>query len=446
MTLSASALTIYQNGVPCTVNVTITRPSGDTQAVILTVTPSLSSTNVTVRSPGTGNFGSVSFATGGPLPLPGVGTAASATPGTNNLTVTASDGKTTANASLALTVGVAAVVGSGVDHTKGMNGNGRLQEFMSTSIQMSWPNPLFINPADLAEPLLGALGSHHINMQSIGAGIPETSPGVWDFSDNDVLANYIMAVSDHSPELEVAAAPAYMSDSNGDPIDTSYQTFAAYAADLVTYYNTHTGITDATSCTTIEPPFSAASGEASGVTFNKIPCVSTPPNGVGHVPYWGIWNEPNTSSVLFGDCCGDDTPSGPQNYAEMYNVVVPAMKAVDPNSKFIALELSDWSGQAEQYLPTFLQYVTAPVDAIGIHFYSVPGVVDLDLSALGSFSSASLLTIDANTVNSNGAALYNSAYPSANTGPAPVAVPVTSSAHMTIHLGGYGAAFLKLLP
>jgi hypothetical protein len=59
-----------------------------------------------------------------------------------------------------------------------------------------------------------------------------------------------------------------------------------------------------------------------------------------------------------------------------------------------------------------------------------PRVVAIDLSGLGTFSSASLLTIDTNTDVANG----------------PAATPVTPTAHMTIQLGGYGVAFLKLTP
>jgi hypothetical protein len=59
-----------------------------------------------------------------------------------------------------------------------------------------------------------------------------------------------------------------------------------------------------------------------------------------------------------------------------------------------------------------------------------PRVVAIDLSALGTFSSASLLTIDKNTDVTNG----------------PTATSLTPAAHMTIQLGGYGVAFLKLSP
>jgi len=115
--LSASSVTVYQNGTSGSVNVTITRPAGDTNDITLTVAPTISLMNVTIQSPGAGNSGSVTFATGGPVPLPGQGIPATAsTPsGTYNLTITASDGTTSASALLTLTVGVAAVVGSSVE-------------------------------------------------------------------------------------------------------------------------------------------------------------------------------------------------------------------------------------------------------------------------------------------------------------------------------------------
>jgi hypothetical protein len=59
-----------------------------------------------------------------------------------------------------------------------------------------------------------------------------------------------------------------------------------------------------------------------------------------------------------------------------------------------------------------------------------PRTVIVDLSSLGKFSSASLLTIDAAT--------------SASAEPA--AVSVTPASQMTITLPGYGVAFLTLTP
>jgi hypothetical protein len=60
----------------------------------------------------------------------------------------------------------------------------------------------------------------------------------------------------------------------------------------------------------------------------------------------------------------------------------------------------------------------------------VPRSVDVDISALGTFSSASLITIDKNTSVSSG----------------PTGTAVTPTAQMTITLEGYSVAFLTLKP
>jgi len=60
-----------------------------------------------------------------------------------------------------------------------------------------------------------------------------------------------------------------------------------------------------------------------------------------------------------------------------------------------------------------------------------PRTLIVDLSALGSFSAASVLTIDTTT--------------SPTTGPA-AAVSVTPEARMTLNAGGYGVAWLMLKP
>jgi hypothetical protein len=350
-------MTIYQDGTPGSVNVTITRPAGDVNNVTLTVAPPLTLTNVSIQSPGAGNTGTVTFTTGGPVPLPGQGIAATAsTPsGTYNLTITGSDGTSSGSASLALTVGVAAVVGSAVDSTQGVNG--RLQEAMSTSFQLaSWADGFFEQFPSATTPL-GNLQPHHIRLQVLERDIPETSAGVWDFSYADGMVNPVMSVTDHSPEYQIAKAPAYMYDASGNLLDPSFNAFAAYAADLVRYYNTPAGIVDATSC-------------------NKSPCVSTPPNGVGRVDYWGIYNEPNINDE-FNDSTAPNSP-GPRNYVNMYNVVVPQMQAVDGTIKFVAVELADFGSEASNYIPTFVQNVTQRVDVLATHFYATCNQADSD--------------------------------------------------------------------
>jgi hypothetical protein len=245
-------------------------------------------------------------------------------------------------------------VGSAVDTTQGLNG--RLQEALSTSFQLaSWGDQFFVSFPSATTPL-GNLLPHHIRMQVIERDIPETSAGVWNFSYLDGIVNPIMSVTDHAPEYQIAKAPAYMYDASGNLLDPTFNAFAAHAADLVRYYNSPTGILDAKSC-------------------NKSPCVSTPPNGAGHVIYWGIYNEPNINDE-FND--SSSNPKGPQNYVNMYNVVVPAMQAVDPTIKFVAVELADFSSEAQNYIPTFVRDVTQRVDVLATHFYATCNQADSD--------------------------------------------------------------------
>ncbi len=54
----------------------------------------------------------------------------------------------------------------------------------------------------------------------------------------------------------------------------------------------------------------------------------------------------------------------------MYNTLVPAMQSIDPSIKIAAVELADFQGQVQAWIPTFVSGVTAPVNAVATHFYS----------------------------------------------------------------------------
>jgi hypothetical protein len=71
--------------------------------------------------------------------------------------------------------------------------------------------------------------------------------------------------------------------------------------------------------------------------------------------------------------------------------------------------------------------INAPNDDNGP---GAPRTVVVDLSQLGNFTSATELTIDANT----------------NVASGPSAVTVMPAPQMTINMGGYGVTFLKLVP
>jgi len=61
---------------------------------------------------------------------------------------------------------------------------------------------------------------------------------------------------------------------------------------------------------------------------------------------------------------------------------------------------------------------------------AIPRTVVLDLAGLGAFSTATQLTIDANTDTVNG----------------PAEAPLAPAPRMTVTLGGYGVTFVTLRP
>jgi uncharacterized protein (TIGR03437 family) len=217
--------------------------------------------------------------------------------------------------------------------------NGRLELPMSTSFQLApWSYQLFSTTPDATTPL-GALYPWHTRVQVISTGIPLIAPDTWDFTELDTMFAPIQSTGDHSPECQIATAPAYMSDSNGYILPTSFSEFAQMSANLVRYYNT--------------------GGFSDSGNFFESP---TP----YPVTWWGIFNEPNGNGLTS------------QQYVDLYNTVVPAMAQADPSIKFLAVELSDFGNQAETYLPAFVSGVTAPVDVLATHFYSTCAQTDSD--------------------------------------------------------------------
>jgi hypothetical protein len=71
----------------------------------------------------------------------------------------------------------------------------------------------------------------------------------------------------------------------------------------------------------------------------------------------------------------------------MYNTLVPAMQAIDPSLRFVGVELADFSGQPQAWLPAFVNVgtgVTARVDAMATHFYSTCDQADDDATVFAS--------------------------------------------------------------
>ena len=225
--------------------------------------------------------------------------------------------------------------------------NGRLQSFMSTAFQPAeWDNAFFSNlPA--ASGLLWELAPQHIRLQPVSQAVPMTGPNQWNFTMLDEILQPVLSTGDHSPELQLATAPAFMSDSSGHILITpaNFQAFAAYCANVVRYYNT------------------------GGFDSNGVHYQSPSPY---HISWWGIFNEPNINNLTASQ------------YLTLYNTVVPAMQAVDPTIKFVAIEESDYGTQSQLYVPTFVQGVTAQVDAVALHYYSTCNQKDTDQTLMGT--------------------------------------------------------------
>jgi len=227
---------------------------------------------------------------------------------------------------------------------------------MSTSFQPAeWDSSFFTN-VPTATTTLGTLGPHHIRLQGISEGVPQGSEGTsstaWNFSTLDAIAQPVLGVGDHSPEFQIAKAPAFMyaSDNSSNAfVDTSFTPFAGYAQNLVEYYNT--------------------GGFTVGSTLYQSPAWAQ-----GHtVTWWGIYNEPNINNSL-----------AVSDYVNMYNEVVPAMQKIDPTIRFAALELADFSGQVQSWVPVFVNGVTAHVDVLATHFYSTCNQKDTDATIFGT--------------------------------------------------------------
>jgi len=335
LSLSDSTVQGFTGQGSVVVNATITR-TGTVGSVTLSVTGLPAGASATVENPGAGNAGSITISPG------------TALAGIYSLTVQATDGTVSGEANLSLTVGAVVQISNSVKGTFGVA--------MSTSFQPAeWDYQFFtMNPS--ATTTLGNLLPNHIRLQAISQGVPQGAEGsssnAWDFTILDAITQPVLSVGDHSPEFQIAKAPAFMyqnDDFSSSFQDLTFQQFAGYTQNLVEYYDT------------------------GGFTVNGQKYVSPAYPGET-VTWWGIYNEPNINNNLTTD-----------QYVTMYNTVVPAMQAVDPlNLKFVGLELADFSGQAPAWVPPFVQGVTAQVDAMATHFYSTCNQKDTDATVFGT--------------------------------------------------------------
>ena len=233
---------------------------------------------------------------------------------------------------------------------------------MSTSFQPAeWDYTFFQQFPSAATPL-SALNPSHIRLQGISQGIPQgaqgTSSTAWDFTVLDGITQPVLGIGDHSPEFQIAKAPAfdYVNDDNTKFFnDPNYAQFAAYAQNLVRYYNT------------------------GGFTPSGGSLLVSPAYPTDKITWWGIYNEPSINN--FNNYQVSDAVNA-ANYTTMYNAVVPAMQSVDGNNiKFVALEMCCGS---EDWVPVFASNVTAQVDAVATHYYSSCNQKDTDAQVMGT--------------------------------------------------------------
>lgn len=231
------------------------------------------------------------------------------------------------------------------------NTSGSLNLAMSTAFQPAeWDYQFFTNNPS-ATTTLANLMPQHVRLQAVSEGVPQTSVSTWDFSKVDAITQPVLSVGDNSPEFQIAKAPPFMysgGNSSNPFLDLTFSQFAGYAQNLVEYYSTG--------------GFMAPDG------FHVSHAYPT-----DKITWWGIYNEPNINNSLM-----------PQDYVNMYNTLVPAMQAVDSNLKFVALELADFSGQVQAWVPPFVNGVTAHVDVMATHFYSSCNQKDTDVQVFST--------------------------------------------------------------
>jgi len=348
ISLGTSTVVVPQDGAAAAVPLTIVGPTG---------TPSVSVTGL--PSGVAEQFAAAAGSLSGTLTFTG---SASLAAGSYPSTVTVTLAGQSANASVTLVSAVVAKVSNSTDTTLGVKGV--LKQFMATSFQIAeWTVDVFGAGASTTarEGTLSALEPQHIRLQALSQAIPmKAHTGAatdWDFTLLDQTLQPVLASADHSPEFQIAAAPAWMCDSSGHlDMANHLKDFAAYAANLVLYYN-------------------KGGFNAGGAHFQSA---SSQP-----ITWWGIFNEYNINGLTTAQ------------YVTLYNAVVPAMLAADPTIRFSALEFSDYglgtgeAGDLMQALPAFVAPanaggVKAQVDVVSTHLYGTCNVKDTDAAVFAA--------------------------------------------------------------
>jgi hypothetical protein len=329
---TSSALTVSQDGTHATTSITVTR----TTAGALTVTQTGAPAGITMSATGgSANTQVLDFQ---------VSSLSQSPAGTYSVVVKVSDGTSSTQTTVSLTVAIwTSVLATARIHS---------DMFMSTSFQPAdWSYQFFQTNATARMQTLDNLGSKHINLQPMDGATDNLNPAQaapLDFAKIDAIVQPVLQVTDNSPLLQLYA-PAWMW-VNGNPanalVDPTFNQFADWAAMMVRYYNVPGGFV------------------RNGATYASA--AGRP------ITWWGIFNEPNLTSLT------------PQQYVQLYNLTAQKMLAVDPNIKLVALELSDFGDEAYRFVPSLVFGLTQPVHALAIHFYGTCDQRDTDRNLVGS--------------------------------------------------------------
>jgi len=351
MTLAPTLATVASDGTTASVSATLSGASSPTLS--FSGLPTGVSASYTLAN--SGSTANLTF-TG----------SATAAPGTSTVSVTASSGSQSVTKSLTLISAPVVKFTSTVDTALGKAG--LFKQALSTSFQLaSWDGNFFGTDTTNRETTLNALNSAHIRVQVLEQARPMlTNTGTsadWDFTMLDRTLQPILTVSDKSPEFQIATVPAWMADSTGKlDITNHLDDFATYAANLVRYYN------------------------KGGFTWGGQKFVS--PSSTT-ITYWGILNEPAYNNLSATE------------YATIYNKVVPAMLAVDPTIKFLAVEYAGsvlgtgWPSDPEVYLPSLFAAtggLAAQTDVVANHFYSTCNQSDTDATVMATIPKFAAVT------------------------------------------------------
>jgi hypothetical protein len=341
VSLSSSTVIVPQDGMPTSIQIVI-KSTSETALVSFTGMPG--GVQATYAASDTNPSGPLTFVA-----------ATSVSAGTYSPTVVVNSANQTASTQFTLVVAPVTTVSGATDTTLGVKG--KLQQFMSTSFQIAeWTGDFFGTNAAARETTLTNLNPQHIRLQALSQAIPmKANTGAatdWDFTLLDQTVQPVLTSADRNPEFQIAAAPAWMLNSATGYLDVTNHVndFAAYAANLVRYYN-------------------KGGFDVAGTHFQS-PAAQP-------ITWWGILNEPAFNGLTAAQ------------YATVYNAVVPAMLAVDPTVKIVALEFAGstlgtgWPDDPEIWLPPFFAPasaggVNARVDAVAMHVYATCNQMDTD--------------------------------------------------------------------